>query len=114
VAANEAANASRFDQIEAKLDEHAVRLADVPSTAQIVSAMEQLLAKTMSSLDDRLNSQAKSIDTVKTTVAQTDTLLERVLESLDSLQSINDQAGFADDALLHQGLIPRQEAKARR
>jgi hypothetical protein len=41
----------------------------------------------MSSLDERLTVQAHSIDVLRTTVSQTDGLLERVLESLDSLQT---------------------------
>ena len=102
LSAQESANSARFSTIEAKLEEHAERLADVPSTTQIVTAMEQILARTMSSLDERLNSQARSIDTLKTTVAQTDGLLERVLESLDSLQNFNDPTEFKEDKLLHQ------------
>ena len=95
-----AAGAERFTQVESRLEEHAARLADVPSTSQIVAAMEQLLSKTMASLDDRLTTQANSIDVLKTTVAQTDSLLERVLESLDSLQTLTDPADFATDPLL--------------
>jgi uncharacterized coiled-coil protein SlyX len=102
ITAQDSASTARFGQIEAKLEEHATRLADVPSTAQIVTAMEQILARTMSSLDERLTSQARSIDTLKTTVAQTDSLLERVLESLDSLQSFTDPGEFVEDTLLHQ------------
>jgi chromosome segregation ATPase len=102
IATLEAANATRFGRIEAKLEEHDTRLTDVPSTAQIVSAMEQILARTMSSLDERLNVQSRSIESLKTAVAQTDGLLERVLESLDSLQSFTEPAGFADDNLLRQ------------
>jgi chromosome segregation ATPase len=102
ISAQETVSATRFSQIEAKLEDHSVRLADMPSTSQIVSAMEQILAKTMSSLDERLNSQARSIDTLKTTVAQTDSLLERVLESLDSLQSFSDSAEFTEDTLLQK------------
>jgi uncharacterized coiled-coil protein SlyX len=102
ISAQETLNAARFGQIEAKLEDHSVRMADMPSTSQIVSAMEQILARTMSSLDERLNSQARSIDTLKTTVAQTDSLLERVLESLDSLQSMNDPDESAEDTLLHK------------
>jgi hypothetical protein len=97
----EVANAGRFDKIEARLEEHAGKLAEVPSTAQIVAAMEQLLSKTMASLDDRLTTQAHSIEVLKTTVSQTDGLLERVLESLDSLQTYTDPAALGDDALLH-------------
>jgi hypothetical protein len=102
IARQETGTTGRFAQIEVRLDEHSARLADVPSTSQIVAAMEQLLSKTMSSLDERLTSQARSIDTLRTTVSQTDSLLERVLESLDSLQSFTDPSEFAEDSLLHQ------------
>ena len=100
LAANESGNAARFTQIETRLDEHAAKLAEVPSTAQIVAAMEQLLSKTMTSLDDRLTTQAHSIEVLKTTVAQTDGLLERVLESLDSLQTYTEPPQLENDALL--------------
>jgi hypothetical protein len=105
LAAQEAASANRFTQIEARLDEHASKLADMPSTTQIVSAMEQLLAKTMSSLDERLTTQAHSIDVLKHTVSQTDSLLERVLESLDSLQSYADTSEVNEDVLLHRPAV---------
>ena len=98
----EAADEARFARVEVRLEEHAARLADVPSTGQIVAAMEQLLSKTMASLDDRLTTQAHSIDVLKTTVAQTDSLLERVLESLDSLQTFTDPVDLAADPLLSQ------------
>ena len=105
LAAQDAANANRFGQIEARLDEHASKLAEMPSTTQIVSAMEQLLAKTMASLDQRLTTQAHSIEVLKTTVSQTDSLLERVLESLDSLQSYTDPAELAEDSLLRRPAV---------
>ena len=93
--AREATDAARFAQIDTRLEEHADKLKDVPSTSQIVAAMEQLLSKTMASLDDRLTTQAHSIEVLQTTVSQTDCLLERVLESLDSLQTITDPVDFA-------------------
>jgi chromosome segregation ATPase len=98
--ARESADDTRFAQIETRLEEHATRLAEVPSTAQIVAAMEQLLSKTMSSLDDRLSAQARSIEVLKTTVSQTDSLLERVLESLDTLQSYTEPGDLAGDPIL--------------
>ena len=101
LATQDAANAGRFAQIETRLDEHAAKLAEAPSTAQIVAAMEQLLTKTMASLDDRLTTQAHSIEVLKTTVSQTDSLLERVLESLDSLQTYTDPSDLAEEAVLH-------------
>jgi chromosome segregation ATPase len=105
LAAQDSAAAARFTQIESRLDEHANKLAEMPSTSQIVSAMEQLLSKTMASLDDRLTTQAHSIEVLKTTVSQTDSLLERVLESLDSLQAYTDPAELADDPLLSRPAV---------
>ncbi len=100
VAAQEAASSDRLTQIETRLEEHASKLAEVPTASQIVTAMEQLLSKTMASLDERLTTQAHSIEVLKTTVSQTDSLLERVLESLDSLQSFTDPSELAQDTLL--------------
>ena len=87
VAAEQSEKTDRLERVEARLDGHDAKLKEVPSTAEIVSAMEQLLSKTMTSLDQRMNSQATSIEVLKTTVTQTDSLLERVLESLDALQA---------------------------
>jgi len=105
IQAKEASDEARFSTVEARLEEHSGRLADVPSTTQIVAAMEQLLTKTMASLDDRLTTQAHSVEVLKTTVSQTDTLLERVLESLDSLQSYSDPAEFTEDPLLSRPAV---------
>ena len=102
LAAQDTAHTDRFVKIETRLEEHAAKLAEVPSTTQIVAAMEQLLAKTMASLDERLTTQAHSIEVLKTTVSQTDSLLERVLESLDSLQSFTDPSELAPDVLLQR------------
>jgi DNA repair exonuclease SbcCD ATPase subunit len=77
---------SRLQQLEMMVADHAQRLNEVPSTTEIISAMEALLAKTMTSLDERLSAQAHSIEVLKTTVSQTDELLERVLESIDNLR----------------------------
>jgi chromosome segregation ATPase len=103
--AQDSASAARFTQVEARLEEHATKLSEVPSTVQIVAAMEQLLSKTMASLDERLTTQAHSIEVLKTTVSQTDSLLERVLESLDSLQTYTDPAELSDDVLLHRPAV---------
>jgi uncharacterized coiled-coil protein SlyX len=103
--AQESANATRFAQVETRLDEHAAKLGNIPSTAQIVAAMEQLLSKTMTSLDERLTTQAHSIEALKTTVTQTDSLLERVLESLDSLESYTDPAELAGASVAQRAVV---------
>jgi uncharacterized coiled-coil protein SlyX len=104
LAAQESAHAERFKRMETRLEQHAARLADVPSTNQIVEAMEELLSKTMTSLDNRLTAQAKSIDTLRSTVSQTDSLLGKVLESLDSLQIPTDPSEPADDPMFNRRL----------
>ncbi|HUB83588.1 MAG TPA: hypothetical protein VMB03_32540 [Bryobacteraceae bacterium] len=101
----DSATAERFNKVEARLEEHAAKLAEVPSTTQIVAAMEQLLSKTMMSLDERLTTQAHSIEVLKTTVSQTDSLLERVLESLDSLQTYTEPVDLSDDVLLSRPAV---------
>jgi|SRR5580658_3244317 uncharacterized coiled-coil protein SlyX len=78
----------RLSLLEARSDAHEAKLKEMPSTAQIVSAMDELLGKAMSGLEGRLTAQARSIETLQTTVAQTDELLERVLESLDTLRDM--------------------------
>jgi hypothetical protein len=87
----EALHDNRLHKLETKVEDHEQRLNDVPSTSVIVEAMERLLSKTMTSLDERLSQQAHSIEVLKTTVSQTDELLERVLESIDSLRSVPEE-----------------------
>jgi len=76
----------RLSRLEARSEAHEAKLKEMPSTAQIVSAMDELLTQAMSGLEGRLTAQARSIETLQATVSQTDELLERVLESLDTLQ----------------------------
>ncbi len=85
--AQEETQSARLTQLESRVEEHEAKLAVAPTTAQIVAAMERLISSAMTSLDERLATQAHSIEILKTTVSQTDGLLERVLESLDSLQT---------------------------
>ena len=82
-----AAHEGRLGQLEARVEVHETKLKELPSTAQIVAAMDELLVKAMSGLEGRLTAQAQSIETLQMTVSQTDELLERVLESLDTLRA---------------------------
>jgi uncharacterized coiled-coil protein SlyX len=80
------AHDQRIARLEARSDAQDAKLTELPTTVQIVSAMDELLAKAMSGLEGRLTAQAQSIETLERTVSQTDELLERVLESLDTLR----------------------------
>jgi chromosome segregation ATPase len=105
LSAEETAREARFSQVETELQEHSAKLAEMPSTRQIVDAMEQLLSRTMTSLDERLTTQAHSIEVLKTTVSQTDSLLERVLESLDSLQTYGNTSEMVESSLLERSAV---------
>lgn len=78
----------RLSRLEARSTAHEDKLKEMPSTAQLVSAMDELLGKAMSGMEVRLTAQARSIETLQMTVSQTDELLERVLESLDTLRDM--------------------------
>jgi uncharacterized coiled-coil protein SlyX len=78
---------SRLTQLETRVGDHDAKLKEVPTLAQVVSTMEEMLSSTMSGLDNKLSEQVRSIDVLKTTVAQSDELMERVLDSIYSLQS---------------------------
>jgi len=77
----------RLTQLESRVGDHDAKLKEVPTLAQVVSTMEAMLSNTMSGLDQKLSEQVRSIDVLKTTVAQSDELMERVLDSIYSLQS---------------------------
>jgi len=77
----------RLTAIETHVAAHDAKLKELPTLAQVVSTMEEMLSSTMSGLDQKLSDQVKSIEVLKTTVAQSDELMERVLDSIYSLQS---------------------------
>lgn len=86
LARQESLSADLLKQLEDRLEELSSRVGETPSTQEIVTAVERLLFRTMTSLDERLSAQAQSIELLKSTISQTDSLLERVLESIDSLE----------------------------
>lgn len=86
LARQDSLSTDQLRQIEARLEELAARIGETPSTTEIVTVVEKLLSRTMTNLDARFTAQAHSIEILKSTVSQTDSLLERVLESIDSLE----------------------------
>ena len=92
LASQESLSADLLKQLEGRLEALASRVGETPSTQEIVAAVERLLFRTMTSLDERLSAQAQSIELLKGTVSQTDSLLERVLESIDSLEVAGEPA----------------------
>jgi uncharacterized coiled-coil protein SlyX len=90
----------RITRLEARSDAHEAELKETPSTAQMLSAMDELVAQAMSGLEGRFTAQARSIETLQMTVSETDELLERVLESLDTLRDMPLAAPLAAERVL--------------
>ena len=86
---------SRIGGHEAKLVAHDAKLKEIPTLAQVVTTMEEMLSSTMSGLDAKLSEQMRSIEVLKTTVAQSDELMERVLEAINDDKSGGGGAGLA-------------------
>lgn len=82
----------RMAAAESHINEHESRLQEKPSMAEIVAAVEGLLARSMTNLENRFAAQTDSMELLKATVSQTDNLLERVLESLDAFRQRPDRA----------------------
>ena len=86
---------SMGDQIVARV-EHTIepigrRIADVEGTLQDLSnrsaALQENLAADLSGIEQSLATHAAAIDSARTAIAQTDDLVERVVEALELLQS---------------------------
>lgn len=80
IATLETKSSQALASLELRLNQQSQKLAELPSTQQIITAMEQLLTRTHASLEQRLTAQAQSIDVLKAAVATTDSLLNRALE----------------------------------
>jgi DNA repair exonuclease SbcCD ATPase subunit len=84
--AQDTIRASRVAELETRLDTVEGRIKEIPSPGQFAAATEQLLARTMGALDEKLQAQARAIETLRNSVVQTDELLKHMLTVLDSLQ----------------------------
>jgi uncharacterized coiled-coil protein SlyX len=77
---------NRLAAAESRLSDHDAKLKELPTLAQVVSTMEEMLSSTMSDLDSKLFEQVRTIEILRTTVAQSDELMGKVLDSIDRLQ----------------------------
>jgi len=82
----------RLDRMEQLLNatvERAGRIEqEVATCRQDGASLRETISEDLANLDRALHAQAASIESVRTAMAQTDDLVERVVEALDSLQSV--------------------------
>ena len=77
---------NRLAAVESRMSDHDAKLKELPTLAQVVSTMEEMLSSTLSDLDSKLFEQVRTIEVLRTTVAQSDELMGKVLDSIDRLQ----------------------------
>jgi ATP-dependent Clp protease ATP-binding subunit ClpA len=70
----------RLAAIEARIEEHSAKLAEIPAIQQIVSAIEQTLTKAIAPIHERLSGQDQAMTSLKAAVGRSDRLIDRVLE----------------------------------
>ncbi len=76
---------TQIDRLEDRVERHDQQLRAIPSSHQIGAAIDRVFERSAKVLDERFAEQARSIESLKTMVSQTDDLLEKVLDSIYSL-----------------------------
>ena len=76
---------SRVDSLEKTVAEHAGALA--ADVTRRIADLHKLVAEDVQNIENTTKQQAGSIDSLRTAMSQTDDLVERVVEALESLQS---------------------------
>jgi len=95
VAALTARYDDRLAAVDSRLNDHDAKLKELPTLAQVVSTMEEMLSSTMSDLDSKLFEQVRSIEVLRTMVASSDELMGKVLDSIDRLQNHRGESAAA-------------------
>lgn len=82
------ADRTRYAEITLRLDAHDEKLKDMPSMPQIFAAMDELMMKSLTHVNERLAEQARSIENLQTSMHRTDQLLESVLDRVDGIRQV--------------------------
>ena len=76
---------SRVDGLEKTVADHADSL--IADVNRRIADLHKLVAEDVQNIENTTKQQAGSIDSLRTAMSQTDDLVERVVEALESLQS---------------------------
>jgi hypothetical protein len=87
--AEERRTAAALSAVERRVEEQESRLAELPGVRDLMEVMDELLDSRMRAIDGRLQSQMQSIEIVRSAVGETDRLIARVLEALNSLEAMS-------------------------
>lgn len=104
---NEMAEAGKLHQLESRLNEQAEKLRQIPTNNDLLAAMQQLLSNVMAKLDQRLSDQSHTIDILKTTINQTDELLERMMDAMAAARQTGETPDYVSEMSVEEGYRQR-------
>jgi hypothetical protein len=82
----------KVTELEQKVHAHEQRL---NATTQVVIGIEQMLTARIAEFDERLEAQARSLQAMNSSIAQSDELIERVLDLVNNPPAASEPAGTA-------------------
>jgi len=80
----------RVEKLERCVEQLAGEMPSLPPIDQVLAAVEQMVAAKISGLDERLGDQVQAIELLRNATAQTDLLLQKLIQAVEELA---DQAG---------------------
>ncbi len=75
----------RVDQLEGRLEQVVREGAVLPPMEQVLAAVERMVAVRIGGLDERLTDQVNAIELLRKASAQTDALLQKLIQAVESL-----------------------------
>jgi outer membrane murein-binding lipoprotein Lpp len=76
---------SRVEQLERRVDQLATEMPAAPPLEQVLAAVEQMVSAKIGGLDERLTDQVHAIELLRRASGQTDALLQRLIQAVESL-----------------------------
>jgi len=75
----------RVEQLERRVEQIVIEAPAGPSVEQVLAAVEQMVAVKIGGLDERLTDQVHAIELLRHASTQTDALLHRLIQAVESL-----------------------------
>ena len=75
----------RVDQLERLVEQTIAQTPPLPPIDQVLGAVEQMISARIGGLDERLTDQVHAIELLRSASAQTDVLLQRLIQAVETL-----------------------------
>jgi methyl-accepting chemotaxis protein len=75
----------RVEQLQRRVEQIAAEMPAAPPVEQVLAAVEQMVTGKIGQLDERLSDQVHAIELLRHASAQTDALLHRLIQAVESL-----------------------------